>query len=133
MISYSAKSEFQPREQVLLELLTSLIPRIPEELGDPIRCHELVRAVSRLYQLPWADGHFRRTEHSWIYTRPLGPGKNYILDVYAVGRLPMVQLMDAHYYRDLYVEGPERSDLDFESVSKIMNCLSAWQHQWKIG
>jgi hypothetical protein len=133
MISYAAKDEFPPQEQVLLEKLSELIPRIPEEIASPIRCHELTRAVARLYGLAHVDGHYGRTEHSWLYTR-LKPraSKNYILDVYAVGRLPMVQLVDAYYYRDTYIESTERTDIDHNAVEQILGCLSSWSHQWKI-
>jgi len=132
MISFSAKHEFSPQEQLLLEQLSVLVARIPEEIASPIRCHELVRAVGNLYQMQVVDGHYNRTEHSWLYTRNKPrTAKNYILDVYAVGRLPMVQLMDAYYYRDVYVESQARDDIDHNVVGQILGCLTAWSHQWK--
>lgn len=93
---------------------------------DYIRCHEVVRIAHKLLlphrQLVIVDGKFggpsqARVDHSWLefYTEHReGFKKLCVLDVYCVGRLPMVQLLDstgADQYT-LYHPGPTRRDID---------------------
>lgn len=95
------------------------------------RCHEIVRAL-----YPWlkpilpqdwtmhvVDGHYGAVDHSWFAV--LNPGKfnGFILDAYAVGRLPTVQIVDVYhptlphlrYYRD----GGPRVDIRNHDISAI--------------
>lgn len=136
--------------------------------GKPprVRCHELARAVGRVLGLPVQDGNYTCVAHSWLLVpdarRPrksqLDPGGtpgvigetprqaayfySWILDVYAVGRLPMVQLVDivnlpgaygpAREIRkpaDLriryqYEHGPTRDDIDEAVVGRLTRQLA---------
>lgn len=79
-------------------------PRAPDRSKPPIiRCHELARAVSFALDEPRlsgvfpgvVDGKYGAVEHSWIkLVNSNGRTKGCVLDVYSVGRLPMVQLVD---------------------------------------
>lgn len=92
---------------------------------NPVRCHELARAVARaLADTPYGhvevvDGHFGMVEHSWISL-----DRETILDVYVPGSAPMVQLV--HFspllpsYRS-YKRGAVRTDIDWERVAKIVS------------
>jgi hypothetical protein len=106
------------------------------------RCHEIARAVGQVLKLPVQDGWYGAIEHSWLWIPQEGPssyGFEYdaILDVYAVGRLPMVQLVMSdrsagHYAAgglgaSLYREGPPRKDIRTEVHSDILNQLRVFQ------
>lgn len=80
-----------------------------------IRCHEVVRIVqgvlSPRWQLVVVDGLYGqestpKANHSWCVLDEPSTGNyvtRYILDVYAVGRLPMVQLVACDYlHRTMY-------------------------------
>lgn len=111
MKSYSAIEIFSERELALLERATRMVAALPEHHGRVtmpptgiIRCHELARAVGRLLDLPYQDGHYGFVEHTWLWTAPFDRQRipdlvTYrvpnILDVYAVGKLPQVQLVHA--------------------------------------
>lgn len=96
-------------------------------IGEPpvlVRCHELVRAVCKL-PLPNGldaqvqDGTFGLVDHSWLYLFIEGRRWGSVLDVYSVGRLPMVQLVDigpTTMHHALYHSGPDRKDIDEERV-----------------
>jgi hypothetical protein len=136
MKGYSASEEgFKPFEQRLLLQATQLVDCIPETLwgGGPLRCHELARACGKFLNLPVADGRYGSVEHSWLWTRPLTPmqpGESppNILDVYAVGRLPMVQLVDysSHgpRHHKHYSFGSPRSDIDERVVARLIDLFN---------
>lgn len=100
MIGYAEKEIFTNREQVLLVRATNLVERVPYsfEDGEPIRCHELARAVGQALELEYEDGHYGFVEHTWLWTSPFD-GKTArwsmpnVLDVYVPGGLPQVQLV----------------------------------------
>jgi hypothetical protein len=101
MKGYASFEVFTAYEQKLLERATYLVGSIPDNFlpNDYLRCHELARAVGFFMHLPHQDGAYGSVEHTWLWTRPLvrledGQQPPVILDVYAVGRLPMVQLVD---------------------------------------
>lgn len=67
--------------------------------GRLIRCHEVARAVGHILGLPVQDGHHGLSEHSWLWTEePRGFMPN-LIDVYSVGRLPIVQIVDMRHLR----------------------------------
>lgn len=72
---------------------TRLVNRLSayDPTGDWVRCHELARAISPLLLTKWevVDGKYGPCEHSWLMN-----DRGVILDVYAVARLPQVQLID---------------------------------------
>lgn len=93
-----------------------------------IRCHEVARivagALKSRHKLTVVDGKYGspRRDHSWlIYTESNHPipelGFKCILDVYAMGRCPMVQIIDFGMGHDLFYEaGPIRRDIDLKFV-----------------
>lgn len=101
MHGYAAREVFTEAEQVLASRVSNLVAQCPYEIdGDAVRCHELVRAVGEELGLSWADGWYGMVEHSWLWTRPWvqpGPVPN-IIDPYAPGRLPQVQLIHTGSY-----------------------------------
>lgn len=93
-----ATQVFNDTEFRMLDQATQLVAAIPEDFppckGNLLRCHELARAVGKFLNLPVVDGHYGRVEHSWLWTKP----HRHILDVYAVGRYPMVLLVDYEFF-----------------------------------
>jgi len=102
MIGYAEKEIFTLAEKDLLRRARLLVERAPNELfGEPIRCHELARAVGRVLGLDHEDGRFGFVEHTWLWTEPRHSERfctpwvlPRILDVYVPGALPQVQLVD---------------------------------------
>lgn len=106
---------------------TKLVGGLPKDLRSKVRCHELARAVRKFMALGGyayvADGKCGIVDHSWIQLKP-----ETILDVYTVGRLPMVQLVHvsaASLVRGptgpghLYQPGPMRDDIDEAVVNDL--------------
>lgn len=99
MISYSQRTVFTTRELAFLRKATEIVDRLPVAPKEwpEIRCHEVARVVGEILYLEVEDGHFGTVDHSWLWTSPVIHGRGRwpnILDVYAVGSLPMVQLVD---------------------------------------
>ncbi len=100
MIGYAQTDLFTAEEIELFRHAERLVASLPFEMLETplgvIRCHELARAVAdvlngqRWGKIPVIvqDGKFALVEHSWIEL----PSRN-ILDVYAVGSFPQVQLV----------------------------------------
>ncbi len=104
--------------------LVAKAPSLDAEVRS-IRCHELARAVATfLGPDRWSvvDGTSHMADHSWIvlHQRPV------ILDVYAVGQLPPVQLIDLDYFahREQYREGPLRTDIREDVVTLLITAMS---------
>ena len=98
MKGYAEREVFTERELTLLNMATALVDLVPYELdGEPVRCHELARAVGVVLDLQHEDGKFGFVEHTWLWTSPLGEIAPWhlpnILDVYVPGSLPQVQLV----------------------------------------
>lgn len=133
MRSHAETDIFTLRERGAFEAAQRFIARVgdPPPGAPPIRCHELAHAFGRFFGLPVVDGHFGIVDHSWvILPNPEAPkslrhGK--ILDIYAVGALPQVMLLDAcHYglpYSAGYHPGPPRTDIDETQVLALMRLL----------
>lgn len=94
---YIDNVEYTPYEQALLKTATRMVAAAFKkarsvERPKKIRCHELARAVGTLLHLKVEDGVGLSldgpVEHSWLRT-PRGK----VLDVLALDRLPMVQLV----------------------------------------
>lgn len=132
MNGYSADRVFEPSELKLWEKATDLVRLIPDYGYDngTVRCHELTRAVaihlhSDRPQMFVSDGKFGIVDHSWLEYIDRGRGKHIILDVYAVGSYPMVQLIDLDGSIGIqgarrYTEGPARTDIDENMVQKLV-------------
>lgn len=94
------------------------VAAVVEALPREFRCHEVARAVGKLLSVPVVDGHHGTVEHSWCVV-----DERIILDVWCVGRLPRVQLVDPAAvtgHAVLYREGPERSDIDSAVVDQLL-------------
>jgi hypothetical protein len=101
MIGYAEREVFSAREKHLFRMATMLVSRVPYALdGQPVRCHELARAVGRVLELTHEDGRFGFVEHTWLWTEPKDHPKfaapwvlPNVLDVYVPGSMPQVQLV----------------------------------------
>lgn len=102
MMGYAERHVFTMREKDLLRRAKMLVDRAPyEAFGEPVRCHELARAVGRILDLEHEDGRFGFVEHTWLWTERKSTDKfcapwviPRILDVYVPGAIPQVQLID---------------------------------------
>ena len=124
---------------------SAFVAAVPKHLqpdGEEIRCHELARAVAKALTRPdrflWAgaqrlvveDGRFcpwptgPAIEHSWIEISDKGKLKFALLDVYAIGRMPQVQLIDGasglHRLTASYYLGPKRDDIRHDVVEWLL-------------
>lgn len=130
MRSHSERSVFDPRHLDLWRRASRLVDRIGDDWSDELRCHELARAVCRALPVGGdrcfcfvRDGALNAIEHSWIelFLDGLGQPCVSILDVYAPGRMPQVQLVhDSHVIARGYKIGPTRSDVDHCIVRRLL-------------
>ncbi|HKY40728.1 MAG TPA: hypothetical protein VJN18_32560 [Polyangiaceae bacterium] len=128
MHGYAAREIFTEAEQALASRVSNLVALSPYDIdGEPVRCHELVRAVGEELGLSWADGWFGMVEHSWLWTRawlPLEPIPN-ILDPYVPGRLPQTQLIHtgSHVLPLDYRRGDYRKDIRWPVITHLRNLM----------
>lgn len=81
------------RQQLdLLREATTIVDLLPVASW---RCHEVARVVGKLLKLDVVDGQYGGMQHSWCTLEPLEETRwgAKLLDPYAVGRLPQVQLV----------------------------------------
>lgn len=112
MKSWSEKEIFSKEELQLFNRATRLVNALEVEDLAEVRCHELARAVAHVLNdaapgidVHVQDGYYGFVDHSWIWTTRPDPsriitprlGLPNILDVYSVGRLPLVQLVDCQH------------------------------------
>jgi len=141
----------------ILRVAQDVVDLLPETIdGELVRCHEVARVVAEVLSVSdrfgdriVVDGKFGVHDHSWIQI-DLNPGLvpysvggrgRLILDPYAVGRVPMVQMLDLDatllpYRREsacdrcgapnpwLYREGPTRDDVRHEVVAALRSRVS---------
>lgn len=134
MKSYSETSDlFTGEEQRLLRRATRLVEGVDDPRGE-LRCHELARAVGMVLGLAVQDGSYGFVDHTWLWTRPLPDvltgenlvlGMTNILDVYAVGQLPMVRLVACAqsclpHVGWAYRPGLPRMDVDAKIVDHLV-------------
>jgi hypothetical protein len=135
MKGYSEREVFEAHELSLLKQATELVANVDDEhFTFVIRCHELARAVGRILRLPHEDGKYTvlperggGVDHSWLLvareSRREAPS---ILDVYAVGQLPQVQLFASALtvpHHRLFMPGRERADIDDRRVVLLMRAM----------
>jgi len=115
------------------ERLVELVPDLPED----IRCHELSRAVGRVMRLQHQDGYYGFVDHTWLWTTPFTAnvlnqqsrlGFPNILDVYAVGSLPIVRLVDAQHPSLPHVgwgyrPGKDRTDINESVIETLVEIM----------
>lgn len=124
MIPYAQREYFTAQEVELWRRAVEIVAKIPHIVEeDEVRCHEVARVVGGILKLPWTDGWYGLTEHSWLWTRPwepLTPPPN-VLDVYAVGRLPPVLLVCSSVHTPFeYRRGDPRKDTRVGVVHQLM-------------
>jgi len=133
MRSYAEMEIFSTKEWASWSLATHFVGKIPDEdSSGMLRCHEIARALGKILNLDVQDGWFGMVEHSWLWTsKPEWvEGKLYpwhwpnILDVYAVGSLPQVQLIDCRSmlpYNQAFRPCPEpRTDIRDDVVEALL-------------
>lgn len=110
----------------------------PRKPVPEVRCHEVVRAIDRVMGITAfqfgavVDGYYGLVEHSWLALFGLeNVGGPSILDVYAVGRLPMVQLVcvttaTTPEYEN-YETGDPRTDINQPLVDQMVHELERWR------
>ena len=102
---YAESKVFTAEEVSLYRRAVALVELVPDM--PKLRCHELARAVGRVLGLEHEDGFYGFVDHTWLWTGPLDctspmvkhtrVGFPNILDVYSVGSLPMVRLVDCEH------------------------------------
>jgi len=103
MIGYAQREIFTPLELKLRDHANTLVAIAPYEIdGEPVRCHELARAIGAVLGLQHEDGRFGFVEHTWLWTKPIDREHApwmlpNILDVYVPGSVPQVQLIDTQH------------------------------------
>ena len=130
MRSYSEEYIFTDDEVGLLKSATRVVENLDDVKG--IRCHELVHAMGWLLKLDVQDGYYGFVDHSWLWTTKYDAthvitsrlGLPNILDVYCVGSLPMVRLVDCQHTSLPHVgwayrPGEPRKDIDHGLVTKL--------------
>lgn len=120
MITYAERKCFQQSHLRLLALVEAYVECVAPTWGNELRCHELARAVHLAvyadeYKLDVVDGHCGPVEHSWLRC-----SNGVILDVYAPGRLPAVQLVDPLIGVGTYRPGKLRRDVRQEIVDRLV-------------
>lgn len=119
MITYAERACFHPSHLRTLSRVQQLVARVSDTWGNELRCHELARAVHRAICLreddsAVVDGKCGQVEHSWI---ELSYGT--ILDPYAPGRLPAVQIVDP-IVATAYRPGAVRDDIRQVIVDQLV-------------
>ena len=127
MRSYSETNVFSSKELDLLQKAIYLVAEIPD-MTPILRCHEVARIIGSLLNLQVQDGHYGPVEHSWLWMKPWKNGKYppNILDVYSVGSLPQVKLVNFSTILpddNAYKPGPVRDDIRQNVVSDIISSL----------
>lgn len=121
MITYAERVCFRPLHLQLLARVEVLVARVSDGWGDELRCHELARAVQIVMEHPGVvvvDGKCGPVEHSWLVCDDA-----VILDPYAPGRMPAVQIVDplAANYRP----GAPRDDVRRGIVDRLVREMRA--------
>lgn len=119
MRGYAVTSVFAADAVAMHAAVSVLVADLPEY--DELRCHELARAVAKLFNITAVDGKYGAVEHSWCrYNRT-------IVDPYCPGRVPMVQLIDCSWqlpHAEIYVTGNRRTDIDETVVTSLLERMS---------
>lgn len=119
MITYAERACFRESHLRLFRRVEACVALVSDAWGNELRCHELARAVHLVvyedeHKLDVIDGHCGPVEHSWLRC-----SDGVIIDAYAPGRLPAVQLVDpivAAHYRP----GARRGDVRADIVKRIV-------------
>lgn len=165
MKSYTER-EFLHRHRWTLDAMFEVIEAVPhlDKLGREVRCHELARVATHVLlhdrrrfdydrhimqgngkfpvigrtDFRYVDGHYGPADHSWVV---VDDGKPYhddaILDVYAVGSLPPVQLLYGGFIfraqRLAFKPGEERGDIREDVIDDLLWLLWKKRYERKRG
>lgn len=131
MKGYSEKEIFSLREQCLARLATEIVSCLPDDAE--LRCHELARAIGHVLGLQFQDGFYGFVDHTWLWTDKFKKTRFWkldaprILDVYSVGSLPQVRLLDVSsnlpHVGWAYRPGDTRRDINKEQVTKLIELV----------
>jgi len=162
MKSYSEVSESVFPKNVLrmYSMARKIVARIEDANGKYkgledrwIRCHEVARIVHELLKPKWettvVDGRYGTklrgsgVDHSWlVYSESpewatrnsvTGAEDRFILDVYAIARLPMVQLVSTDIgHRLLYTPLEGRNDINESFVRQQVQQIRKYVWQVKL-
>jgi len=117
MITYAERACFREPHLRLLARVKTYVARVSDAWGNELRCHEIARAVKIVvdpeHALYVLDGKCGPIEHSW-----LSFSDGVILDPYAPGRMPAVQMIDP-LVGAAYRPGNPRSDIQ----QAVVDCL----------
>lgn len=122
MITYAERACFRPEHLQLLSRAQTYVARVSDTWGNELRCHELARAVQRVAEighLVVVDGKCGPVEHSWLRF-----SDGVILDPYAPGRLPAVQMIDP-LVGSSYRSGEDRTDIRQAIVDQLVLEMTA--------
>lgn len=126
MRGYAHDEVFTKEHLIERRIATAYVLRV-QEREPRIRCHELARAVRHKLSDRWdvVDGDYGLVEHTWLYDAKA----QVILDVYCVGRDPMVQLIDCScaFPAPIYTTGRERKDINYDLVAELVEEMSHWR------
>lgn len=119
MITYAERVCFKPTHLRLRDRVEQLVARVSPSWGNELRCHEIARAVhlvvyDREHRLLVVDGKCGPIEHSWLHV-----ADGVILDPYAPGRIPAVQLVDL-VVGSAYKPGDKRDDIRQVIVDQLV-------------
>lgn len=159
MKGYSTIHVFNERERRLRYAAERVVSYFPDYMahategkGAWLRCHEVARAVGDILQLEVQDGFYGVVEHSWCRIsrsigansenvddgnplRPLRTKSPYleswsVLDVYAIGRLPQVQLVSSIAGIRDFRSAAARDDIDHQVVMKLIKLAARGMKLW---
>jgi hypothetical protein len=119
MITYAARACFHEQHLRLLARVETYVARVSNTWGNELRCHKLARAVhlvvyAREHKLDVVDGKCGPIEHSWLRF-----SDGAVLDPYAPGRLPAVQIIDS-IVGTAYRPGDPRFDIRQAIVDRLV-------------
>jgi hypothetical protein len=119
VITYAERACFHRSHVRALERAQIFVAHLSDAWGNELRCHELVRALQSVMSnntLVVVDGHCGMVEHSWLRF-----SDGVILDAYAPGRLPSVQIIDGgQIVAFAYRAGEARCDIRRSVVDRIV-------------
>ena len=120
VITYAERACFDPPHIGLLVRVQAYVARVSDTWDNELRCHELARAVHLVvyargeHKLDVVDGKCGPIEHSWLRF-----SDGVILDPYAPGRMPAVQIVDP-IVGTAYRPGVPRSDIRQAIVDRLV-------------
>lgn len=146
MKSYTERHLLDPEMLALLRRVDGFVAAVPhrDARGEEVRCHELARAIDvflrssgTAYEWDVCDGrYFQVVDHSWLELRPPGlptgvvrisGTERIVLDVYAVGAFPQVQLVYQSGLLNRFQRVAPREDIRWDVVTQLVEAYVATQ------